>query len=352
MLLLLMLILHGCAGSKAGDDEAVRTEQGFDPLAMTWSPRALSDAAPCLVGWRSTGGRGSLEVLSGDTPGDPVIWRSPADSDAPYFELMEVSPRGDGMVGALYSDDWGTEYLQRVVLFEPDGSVHDMSLPEGFEGVADVAYCDAGLLAVADHATVESYETTLGIVGSDGRWTALTLAGEVPTHQFIESLTARPGSDLIGLVLKAAGGTGNRDEGMLVFARLAGSTLTVVTPPFADDSLPGAAPLLAADGVTYVRMWSGDSAALPPRMMSVEWSGTAWVEREVVPAGSVGAGPETGQAIAQDPEGGYWLRNASTDAHGQTSTLLHLLPGASKPEPTGVDLGGVDWFTWVQGAKD
>ncbi len=344
------LLLAGCSGpdgAEVGEVEA----QLFDPLEMTWSPHSLANAAPCLVGWRSEGASGALVTLSGPTPAE-VLWRTPAQAGPLYMRLIAVDPAGSCMAGEVYSDEWGAEPAQRVLLFEPDGSVRDLPRPDGYEGVSDVVFCDAGALAIAYHATLDEFQTTLGLVAPGGQWRQLTLEGDVPPHQFIESLSARPGSDLVGLVLKTAGDVDDRDEGLLVLARLEDSKLTVVTPPFCDDSLPGAQPLLDADGVVYARLWSTKEGVSAPTLMRVEWNGAEWVETEILAPGAVAAGPETGQAVAQGLDGGYWIRDAKGDAHGEGSTLLHLAPGAIAPEPAGVDISGVDWFSWVEGPTD
>jgi hypothetical protein len=138
---------------------------------------------------------------------------------------------------------------------------------------------------------------------------------------------------------------------MLVLARLQGSTLTVVTPPLYDDSLPGAQPLLDADGVTYARLWPIQDTGWTPTMIRAEWTGNEWRESDVLPAGSVSAGPETGQAIAQDPLGGYWIKDAGEDGHGGVSTLVHVAPGSTSAELTDIDMTNVDWFCWVTGPE-
>ena len=99
-------------------------------------------------------------------------------------------------------------------------------------------------------------------------------------------------------------------------------------------------PLLDADGVVYVRLWSTTEGASAPTLMRVEWNGAEWLETEILAPGAIAAGPETGQAVAQGPDGGFWIRDTMGDAHGEGSTLLHLAPGAIACEPTGVDTSG------------
>jgi len=278
-----------------------------------------------------------------------VIWRAPDELGSRQIYVMAVDPKGDGMVAELYSEEETGEPYQRVVLFTEDGTAVEMPIPEDREGVSAVAYCDAGVLAVAYRATLEEFQTTVGLVKPGEGWTTLELSGDVPEHQFVESITARPGSDMVGLVLKVPGGPGDRDDDLLVLARIEGTRLTVVTPPYHDDSLPGAQPLMTSDGVVFMRLWPIVDGRWTPTLMAVSWDGASWIEREVLPPGTVAAGPETGQAAAQEPSGAFWVRDAGSGAHGQSSRLNRLEPGASQLDPTDVDLSEVGWFGWVEG---
>lgn len=352
VLIVTMCAVAACScAAEPGPTETEVESRVFDPSTMTWSPRSLEEAAPCLVGWRVDGTGGALTALSPVQSGDPVIWRTPNRMDSRQLYIVAVDSGARGMVGELYAYGEDGEPFQRALLFEPDGSVREMPRPQDKEGISSAAFFDAGVIAVAYHATLEEFQTSLGLVAPGEGWTPLELAGAVPEFQFVESVVARPGSSLVGLVLKVSGGPGDRDDDMLVMAELDGSTLTVVTPPFLDDSLPGAQPLLDADGVVYVRLWPLTDSGWTPSLMRVAWTGSGWEEQQLLPPGSVSAGPETGQAVAADASGGFWIRDAGSSDHGDGSRLTHLAAGASAPDTADADLGNVDWFGWVEGVK-
>jgi hypothetical protein len=344
--LALAAALGGCDRSEE-QDRAARDDKSFDVGAMTWSPSALADAAPGLVGWRSTNQGGTLEVLTASEE-SAVIWESPKGEAAPLCQLMAVDPRAQRMVGELYGDRNEGAAPQHVVIFEPDGTVRDMPLPDGFEGVSDVAFCDAGIVVVANHATVETYETSLGLVEPGGGWTPLELAGSIPEHQFIESVAVLPGS-LIGLVMKIPGDIGDRDDDLLVLGALEGSTLTVETAPYYDDSLPYARPLGDAPGVVYARLWPVVDGVRKPSIVRAEWTGTEWIETSVLGGDSFGVGPETGQTVEQHPSGGYWIKDAQPYDHAEGSELLLLRPEEQQPTRMYTNMSGVSWFTWLVG---
>ncbi|MDZ4178895.1 MAG: hypothetical protein U1E29_06655 [Coriobacteriia bacterium] len=353
LVVLLAFALPLMACTSTGTTEPAATDSGpeFDPSSMTWNPGALAQAAPCLVGWR-TGGEGvpgALTVLSGASDGDPVIWRAPVEPDLAYLQLIEIDPRGHRMIGALFTQERGAEPRTRTLLFAADGSVSDLPHPEGFEGIADVAFTDDGILAVAYHATVDDFRTTVGLVSPDGGWTPLVVEGDLPEYQFIEAVLTRAGSEMVGLVLKIPGGTGDRDDDLLVLARRSGSRLGVETSPYYDDSLPGAQSLWSADGVVFPRMWSMTDGESTPTLVRVEWIGSEWVESELAEPGSVPVGLDGGGVVISDAAGGYWLREIGDDPHGAGSKLLYLARGEMTPRATGTDISDVDWFAWVEG---
>lgn len=344
--LLASLSLVGCTRDES--DDADQNTQPV-PEEMTWQPQLLAEAAPCLVGWRTSadGSAGELVVLNDGSERD-AIWRTPLASGTAFLHVDGVDVDGSRMVGSLYTQVPGQEAQMQTLLFGTDGKVTEMARPDGFEGTADVAFVDGGVVALVYHATVDQFLTALGLVGSDGSWQSLVLEGEVPSHQFVESIVTSPGSDLVGLVLKLPGGEGDRDDDMFVLARLEERALVVVTPPYYDDSVVGAQPLWGADGIVFARMWTKQDGAFAPSVVRVEWDGSVWTEREVVASGLLQIGIESGQAVTSDSRGGYWLRSSGSDPHGVGSELRHLSAGSAIPEATGVDLSTVSWFAWVE----
>jgi len=81
------------------------------------------------------------------------------------------------------SVEGGTE---DVVLFEPDGSVRRLSLPEAFDGVADAALVSGAPLVLAYRATPEVFESGLGTFDAGGTWRSVEVTGALPAYQFVE----------------------------------------------------------------------------------------------------------------------------------------------------------------------
>jgi hypothetical protein len=278
-----------------------------------------------------------------------VIWQAPPVGET-YLQPIEVDPHGLRLIAEAYSTVTGVGVCSQTLLFRTDGTVVEVEVPAGFDGVVDVAFIGAEVLAVAYRATPDTFETALGLVSDAGTWVAVTIEGDLPEHHFVEACLVLPGTDTVALVLKVSGGDGDRDDDAIVLARLSGARLDVFTPPLFDDSLPGAQPLWDADGVVYPRLWNQVDGETAPVLVRAEWAAGQWVESEVLPSTALLLGPEMGEVVAQDASGTYWLR-ATDDQHGEVGNLLRLPYGARSPEPTGVDLSGITWFAWTEGER-
>lgn len=341
----------GCGGLPLRIEAPEPGAEGFDPLTMTWSPASLAAAVPALVGWRAQadGSGGELRVLSQNSLPDPVIWRTPAEFTEGRLEIVEVAPDGSRMIGVLPADAGGDTLRTRMLLFDQSGAVQELAPPAGFDGFSDVAFVPGGVLAIAARASSDP-RTEVGRFDAEGRWQPFAIVGDLREYQTVEACLTRPGSDLVGLVLKLPGGAGNRDDGMFVLARVAEGALRVVTPAFYDDALLGSQALWDGNGVVYARLWHTPEGVLAPAFVRIEWGGVSWVERELVPAGTIALDVDAEQAIVHDALGGYWVRSAP-DAHLQGTTLLYV-PAEGGLAPTGIDVSSITWFGWVQGPAE
>jgi hypothetical protein len=235
------------------------------------------------------------------------------------------------------------------MLLGADASVEELPMPEGYEGVIGAAFAaDGRPLVVVYHGTMETFETQLGTYTDDGVWQPVTIDGDLPEYQFVERIAAVPGTDVIGLVLKTPGGTGDRDDEALVLARLEGLALTSYTAAFRDDALTGATPLWGTAGVVYPRMPSVVGLPDVVDLVRVEWNAGAWTETVVAEGLPLASGVETGIVAAQAPTGRYWVRMVEEGPHGAGAMLGELDPVEDMLTPTSLELSGIDWFAWFE----
>ncbi len=341
-----VLAAAACGDISRDRSDGSAGEALFDVASLEWEPATLEQAMPALVGWEQPVGDapGRLVALAeGDEP--TVLWQTPDEQDL-WIRIEEVDPDGPQMVG-VGSAGVPDGRNGHALVFRSDGSVESLSFPEGYEGMADVAFMGRDILVVAYHATREAFTTVLGAVDAEGTWHHLTLEGELPEYQFVERLAVLPGTDTVGLVLKTPGGTGNRDDDALVLARREGSALKVVSGVYRDDSLVGCVPLRDGEGVAFGRTWSGDGASRSSYVRA-EWTGSEWIESELASPEEAPVPVEMGEVITQDSTGAYLVRRAENDADRATSHMVRLKGAGSAPEPVGVDLTDIVWYVWLE----
>lgn len=330
-----------------GDEESRppsgRTEQAG---SLAWDATALRDAAASLVGWRtSVGDHGSLVLLS-DSDAPDTVWSAPGPGYGGPLAIDATEPLVV-LAGEAGTPAAGGTAVDALVILRPDGTVSSHDLPAEFGSLSGATISQGRVLVLAHRATTETYDTALFALGDDGAWQPVRLEGDVPAHQFVERAVAVPQTDSLAVVLKTEGGTGDRDDEALVLARLTGDELVVYSAPFADDALPGIAPLWAEEGVVFPRTWRVVDGAPVLDIVVARWDGESWQERAVLEDADVASGVETGMAVTAGSEGVLWLRSAPSGAHGEGAQLLRLPEGAAAPESTGVDLSDVGWFAWV-----
>lgn len=346
LLATVLLGASACGRGPAPGEGGAADDGAFDATSLVWEPDRLEAAMPALVGWRyaTSGASGELTVISADGEGES-LWRPPA-AGAADVRVEEVAPDGSQMVGVAFSagDDPEVQWLH----FLPDGSARSLPLPAGFDDVVDVAFSGERVLVLAQRATKERLETRVGLVTDEGTWEDVEIRGELPEHHFVESLAAQPGSDIVGVVLKAPGGTGDRDDDALVLTRRDGAVLDSYTPPFWDDALPGAQSLWDAEGVVYARWWNMADGTVAPVIVCAEWSEGAWRETVLSEPGALVIPLEMGEVVAQESAGSFLVRAVNSRSDDPTSELARVRRGSTDVEQTGADVTAVQWYTWVE----
>jgi hypothetical protein len=346
--LVLAVLTAGCAVDPPPSDGNSGVDDGpAAEAAIKWDAALLEKSEPCLMGWRgNSDGSGALVALSPD--GEEIqLWEAPVGVRYSFADV-ELSSGRMAVITAPIDPTVPTPGDQRLAIVSRDGEVVGPTLPEEFGSVWSASFGpDGRLIVLAARFGTDEMDTALGAVGADGTWRDLLIEGELPDYHFVEKAMPIPGSDAVALVLKLPGAPGNRDDEALVLARLAGDTLKVFTPEFADDSLVSAAPLWAAEGVVFPRTWREVAGQPVVDLIEVVFDGSAWAERTLVEAGELATGIETGEVVAAAPDGVYWLRSAPTGSHGAGSKLMKLDAKTLKMETAAVDLGDIEWFRWL-----
>ena len=343
----------GCAEPPPEEPAVVEeVDSGFDVTSLRWDPPVLEDHLPGLVGWSRLNPADPGGLVAIPESGEPVtLWEAPAEDGVLCLPLA-VDAADPRMLVAVTSPGETGGQVTSLVLLGPDGDAQLLETPEGYEGVLSATFVGDGVVAVVSHATSETFETLPGTFTTSGAWEPLTLEGEVPEYQFIERVTAVPGTDAVALLLKTPGGTGDRDDEALVLARYEGDTLVTFTTAFRDDSLPGASPLWGSEGVVFARTWRVVDGAPVVDLVTAVWADGSWTERVLLEAAEIASGIETGQVAAQAEDGTLWVRSVGTGDHAEGGSLLRLDAQAATATDTGTGLAGVDWFAWLGGTGD
>lgn len=320
---------------------------------IRWDASAVAAAAPALVGWREdmNGSAGSLVALtegSATTDGVRELWRAPEGLEVDLIALDAAGERV-AMLLTVADESRPSGSRRALAVAGPQGTA-EARLPEDADVVTAAFASDGRLIVVAATLGPTSIETTLGGVAADGSWQSVRLAGEVPTHHFVERVMAVEGTDAIALVLKTPGAPGNRDDEALVLATLEGDELGVYTPPFFDDSLPSASPFDGDEGVVYARTWREISRRPVVDLVRARFNGTEWEEAVLIEDAAIASGVETGQVAACASDGTLWLRSAgerADDGSAIGERLMRLDPASRVLEPTLVDVGSVLMWWWI-----
>ncbi len=318
---------------------------------IRWEPEALAGVAPALVGWRE-GATGSLVALTeGYLTSEDVreVWRAPEGLSLDLVALDATGAHAAMIV--TVADTEPPSGRRRALALADRAGTREVRLPDGFDFSSAAFTPDGRLVVVAAELSATSVESTLGVAAADGAWQPITVAGEVPVHQFVERVMAVEGTDALALVLKTPGTPANRDDEALVLATLADTTLEVYTPAFFDDSLPSAVPLDGDEGVVYARTWREVLGRSAIDLVRARFDGAEWEEAVLREDAGIASGIETGQIAACAPDGTLWLRSAGTPADGGTALgqrLWKLAPQSPVPERTPVDVGQVLAWWWVE----
>lgn len=340
-----LLVAGGCApvSSKAPAASADQQPGSFDPATAVWNPSALAGAAPGLIGWRSSSSGGGALVAFTDEATETVVW-SAAPKDGTGLLVVAVDPLAPRVLCAAVSAD---QSVGSLVLLDADGTVEELPMPEGYEGVIGAVFvADGRPLVVVYHTTTETFDTQLGVYERNGTWRPVSLAGELPEHQFVERIHQVPATDAVALVLKTPGGEGDRDDEALVLARLEGEKLVSYTAAFRADALVGATPLWGVEGVSYPSPSNADEPIGPMDLIQVAWNGRTWVETPVAQGLALASGVETGLVTAHAPDGTFWVRSVGKGPHGLGTSLASIEPKGVGLVSTGLDLTDIDWFAW------
>jgi len=344
MLVALLVALAGGVGC-ARD---ISTGNAEGDSTSRWDPRALEEAAPCLLSLApDSQGRRSLRAFGLDGGAGVNVWTADAQSSP---VLMDVDEAGTRVLVSLSPESpiRAGDIADTVRMLQPDGAISDVSPP-----TADYPFVSSGVLIGEDalvlrrHESAESIDTTLSMVSPSGASVSVRVSGAVPDNDHLAGLVRIPGSERIALVFKTAGTPAPHDDFAVVATEYEDGQLEVVSGPYYDDALFTLAPGAGADRLVFVRNQTPSGGT---DIIELDLSQPAIAQRILLSSANADPGFDNTSVVGGGGMGATLFRSAESTA-GPVG-LRAIEANASEATDTGLAFPPLgDQWRWVAGAR-